>query len=60
MTPIRITTAAKLLDLSRTHAIKLMDDGKIERVATGDGTVMVTMESVNQLKTWRERRKEGE
>ena len=53
-TPIRITSAARILELSRTHALKLMEDGKMDQVKTGDGTVMVTLESVEKLKKERE------
>ena len=55
--PIKLGTAAKRLDLSRTHCVRLLKEGKLVQSPTGDGTVMVTEESVEALRVEREKAK---
>ena len=53
-TPIRISTAARLMELSRTHIERFIKAGKLALVPTGDGTMLVTLESVQKLRVERD------
>ena len=53
-TPIKLSTAAKILDLSVTHVRLLMKRGTIEQFPAGDDSLLVTLESVEKLKKERE------